>query len=120
VFHLARADAESKRAESAMRCSVTVPADDGHAGLRQSEFRSDHVNDAAAAVILIIQLKAEFLRVDFKLMNLFCRKFIRNGKRDIECRDAMIHRSDRSIGAAEFQSSFPQTLERLRRRDFMN
>ena len=46
VLHLAGADAERQRAECAVRRRVAVAADDGHAGLRQSLLRTDHVHDA--------------------------------------------------------------------------
>ena len=49
VLHFAGADAEGQRAERAVRGRVAVAADHGHAGLRESQFRPDHVHDALLA-----------------------------------------------------------------------
>jgi hypothetical protein len=48
VPHLGGADAEGHSAEGAVGGRVTVAAGDGHARLREAEFRADHVHDALA------------------------------------------------------------------------
>ncbi len=45
VLHFAGADAEGQRTESPVRAGVAVAADDGLAGLGQSQLRPDHVHD---------------------------------------------------------------------------
>ena len=56
------ADAEGQRAERAVRARVAVAADDGHARLREPEFRTDDVHDAAIGVPQPQQLDAELAR----------------------------------------------------------
>ena len=46
MLHFAGADAKRQRAERAVRGRVAVAADDGHARLRQTQFRADDVDDA--------------------------------------------------------------------------
>ena len=74
-----RADAEGEGAECAMRAGVAVAADDRLAGLRDAELRPDDVHDAAAAVLQIEQLDAEFARVDLELPDLLRRRSIAIG-----------------------------------------
>ena len=47
MLHFGCADAKRQRAKCAMRGSVAIAADNRHAGLSQTEFGSDHMNDAA-------------------------------------------------------------------------
>ena len=51
VLDLGRADAESQRAQRAVRAGVRVAADHGHAGQRGALLRSDHVHDALTQII---------------------------------------------------------------------
>ena len=59
---LRRADAEGEGAERAVRARVAVAADDGLAGLRRAELRTDDVHDAALLVLQPEQLDAELAR----------------------------------------------------------
>ena len=57
------ANPKRQRAKSAVRAGMAVAADNRHAGLRQSQFRTDHVHDALFGRIDIKQPNAEFLAV---------------------------------------------------------
>ena len=55
-----RADAEGEGAECAVRRRMAIAADDGLAGLRRAEFRTDDVHDAALIAVETEQFDAEF------------------------------------------------------------
>src|SRR3954451_2675628 len=63
MLDLAGADAERERAERAVRARVAVSADDGHAGLGQTELRADDVDDALVGVAHRMQPDAELRAV---------------------------------------------------------
>ena len=70
VLHFAGADAEGQRAERAVRGGVAVAADHGHAGLRESQFRADHVDDALPVAVHAQAADAELAAVGFQLREL--------------------------------------------------
>src|SRR3954454_9283234 len=59
MLDLAGADAERECAERAMRAGAAVSADDGHAGLGQTELRADDVDDALVGVAHRMQAYAD-------------------------------------------------------------
>ena len=120
MLHFGGADAECQRAERAMRGGVTVAADDGHAWLGATKFRSDDMDNAAMRTGHAVQGDAEFGGVGFHLLDLRRSHRIRNRDIDRRGRDGMIHRGEGFIGAADFQSALTQTCEGLRRSDFMH
>ncbi len=63
MLDLARADAVGESAEGAMGGGMAVAADDGGAGEREALLGADHMDDALAAVALVIVLDAEQPRV---------------------------------------------------------
>ena len=63
VFHFAGADAESQRAERAVRGGVAIAADDGVAGLRDAQLGADDMNDALICAVHVEQVDAEFFAV---------------------------------------------------------
>eukprot|EP00976_Prorocentrum_cordatum_P011471 230508-Prorocentrum_minimum.AAC.1 len=63
VLHLAGADAEGERAESAVRGGVGVAAHDGHAGEGEALLGADDVHDALALVRQAKVLHAELRHV---------------------------------------------------------
>src|SRR6185312_16913195 len=63
VLHLGSADAMRESAKSAMRRGMTVAADYGRAGEGEALLRADHVDDALAAVALVVIFDAEIARV---------------------------------------------------------
>jgi hypothetical protein len=109
VAHFGGADAEGEGAERTVRGGVAVAADDGFAGLCESELGPDDVHDAATAVLQIEQLHAEFGRIDLELLDLF--------RRGVDCdrhaaeyllgarRRRVVHGRDREVGAAELETA---------------
>ena len=120
MLHFGCTDAESECAERAMRGGVTVTADDGHAGLGATEFRSDDVDDAAMRAGHAVQGDAEFSGVGFHLLDLRRSHRVCNWNVDGRGWDGMIHRRQGLIGAADFQSALTQTGEGLRRGHFVD
>ena len=70
-----RADAEGEGAERAVGRRVAVAADDGLAGLRRAELRTDDVDDAALLAAEAEQLDAELPAVLFHRLDLARRGF---------------------------------------------
>src|SRR5690242_21196555 len=60
MLDLGSANAEGQCAESPMRAGVTVTTNDGPAGLRQPQFRTNYVNDALTGGIQVKQFNREF------------------------------------------------------------
>ena len=83
-----------------------------------TQFRADHVDNAAVRTVHSMQCDSEFGVVRFHLLDL--RGGDRIGNRDIErsCRNRVIDRGKSLIGAADFQSALAQAIEGLRRGDF--
>ena len=63
VLNFAGADAESERAQGAVRGSVAVAADNGEARLRDAEFRADDVHDALIAAVHVKEAHAGFAAI---------------------------------------------------------
>jgi len=122
--HLACADAESQRAESAMGAGVAIATDDGHAGLGQALLRADHVHDALSIAAQRVERDAELLAVAGQLIKL--GGGLRISHRDqAVCapgrgRGAVIHGRQSTIRAAHAKASLAQGGERLRRGHFMD
>ena len=74
VLDLGRADAEGKRTEGPVGRGVAVAADDRHAGLRQAELGTDHVDDALAAGAGRVERDAELLAVAAQRVELRLRQ----------------------------------------------
>ena len=62
VLHFAGADAEGQRAERAVGGGVAIAADHGHAGLGESQFGADHVDDALPVAVHAEAAYAELAR----------------------------------------------------------
>ena len=120
VLHFAGADAEGQRAERAMRGRVAVAADHRHAGLRQAQLRPDHVDDALAVAVHAQAADAEFGAVGLELRELLGGDLIHDGQRAVGGRNAVIGRGDGEIRTPHLQAALAQSLEGLRRSDFMN
>ena len=63
MLDLARADAEGKRAERAMRRGVAVAANDRHAGQGEALLGTDDMNDALTGIAHRMQTIPQFQRV---------------------------------------------------------
>ena len=91
VLNFAGADAESQRAECAVRGGVAVAADYGHAGLRAAEFRPDDVHDAAPGRIHAKKLDAELRAIIRQLLQLRRRLRVSHGQRERGGGDGVVH-----------------------------
>ena len=116
----ARTDPVSKRAERAVRGGMTVAADDGRAGLAQSQLRTDYVNDSLFRAVQIKQRYPEFGAIRGQGADLIGGHLVETGKRPARGRNRMIHGCKCLIGAADFQTALPEAGEGLRRRDLVD
>ena len=114
MFDLAGADAEGQRSKRAVSRGVAVTADDRRAGLSQSQFGPDDVNDSLIRAVQSIKLDAKLTAVAFKSVDLRLGNRIRDWKRATRRRNIMVCSCESKIGAADAAASEPETLERLR------
>ena len=97
-----------------MRGSMTITTNDGHAGLRPSEFGTDDMYNAAVRTSHAVQFNTEFSGVGFHLFDLCGCHGVRDGNINRSRRNGMVHRGESLIGAADFESTLAQTGEGLR------
>ncbi len=121
--HLGGADAKSQRAESAVRTGVAVTANDGHAGLCRTQFRSNDVDNTAMGAIPAVHDDTVFLTVSLYRFHLLTRLLghvmvlaIHIGRRG-GC--GMINGCQTAIRAAHMQIALFQFIKGLRGRDFV-
>ncbi len=115
VLHFAGADAESQRAERAVRGGVRVAADDRHAGLGDAEFRTDDVDDALLAAVDVVEFDAEVRAVFAQRGNLCRGDLVDDVKAAFNRRgNVVVHGRDAAIGAAHLASGESKALEGLR------
>ena len=121
VLHFAGADAERQRAERAVRGRVAVAADHRHAGLRESQFRADHVHDALLARcarrgsgcrtrVQLVSSCASCLAAIWSTM----------GSERSDGGNAVVGGGDGQIGPPHLEAALAQALEGLRRRHFVH
>ncbi len=80
---------------------VAVAADDGHAGFRQSEFRSNDVHDALVGRLNVVELDAELGAVAAQRVDLLCGDSVFNDE-PVWCRrNIMVHRGHGAIGTPD-------------------
>ena len=120
VFDFARADAESQSAERAVRRGVAVAANDCLPGLRETQFRADHVHDALVVAEHVEQRDAGFAATAFQGVKLPARGRIQNRQIAVLGRDRMVHDGEGQVGPAHFAAGGLQSRKRLRGRHFMN
>ncbi len=120
VLHFRSADAECQRTECAVGAGVAVAADDGHAGLSESEFGADYVDDALVGRVHIEEMDTEFAAVGLQGFDLAQCDWIENWSTAGFGWDIVINRCDGALGGANFASSSAQAIERLWRRDLVN
>src|ERR1700694_2813847 len=118
------ADSEGERTERPVRAGMAVAADDGHAGLRRPDLRTDDVHDAAPRVAHAEQLDAELGGVLLELTHLLRRRIYFDGYVAEHLvgagRRRMIHGCEGPVGTTHRQSCGLQYAERLRRSDLVN
>ena len=102
MFDFAGADAESQRAERAVRGSVAVAAHKGLAGLRDAEFRTDDVHDTLILAVHVEETHAGFAAVFLEGIELELGIVIENGQCAVGGGDGMVHHRESEIGAADF------------------
>jgi len=120
MLDLGSTNAKSQGAKSAMRGSVAVTTNDGHAWLRESQFRSNHMNDAPVWTVHPIQAQSKLAGIRLHLFDLRRGQGVRNRKGWIMGRYGVIHSGNGFIGTAYIQPALPQTGKSLRRSDFMD
>ncbi len=119
-LHLARADAESERAERAVGGRVRVAAHDRHARLGQSQLRSDDVDDALAVRTQAVEGDAELARVARQSLYLEGRLLVEDWEPALVGRCRMIGRGQRPLGMSDGQSAPSETFEGLRAGDLVD
>jgi len=120
VLDFAGADAESQRAESAVRGSVAVAADDGLAGLSDAELRADDVHDALMLAVHVEEADAGFAAVLFEGIELGFGIGVDDGESAIGGGDRVVHYGESEVGTADFAAFGAEAGESLGRRAFMN
>ena len=120
MLDLRRADAVRERAEGAVRGGVAVAADDGRARQREALLRPDDVNDALAAVELVVIFDAEFLRVDRQLLDLLAAFGIGDAAGAVGGLDVVVDDGERLLRRAHLASGHAKPLESLRAGDLVH
>ena len=114
MLDLRCADAHRERTERAVGGRVTVAADDRHAGLGQTELRSDDVHDALLEVAHRMQPDAELFAVASQRFDLSARDGIGDRLVDVDRRHVVVLGGDRQIRSPDAAARKPQPVERLR------
>ncbi len=83
-----------------MGAGVAVAADDGHAGLGNPEFGTDHMHDPLFRRLHIIEWNAEVGAVGTQGIHLFGRNRVRDDQPVGRGGDVMVHSGDGPVGAA--------------------
>ena len=104
----------ARRAEGAVRGGVGVTADDGHAGLGQTQLRADDVHDALLDVAQRVQPDAELGAVLAQRLQLDAGDRVRDGLVDVEGRGVVVLGRDGEVEAAHLAAALAQTVEGLR------
>src|SRR5271170_3956294 len=100
---------------------MRVAADNRHAGLCDTELRTDHVDDALVLRIDVVELDAKVSAVLAQGMNLFGRYLIRDDEAMVfDRRHIVVDRGHAAIGPADGAASESQSLKGLRRRDLVD
>src|SRR5262249_13761841 len=120
VFDFACSDAKSKRAERSVRRSMAVAAYDGHPRLRQSELRTDYMNDSLLGTVQAIEPYFELTAVAFASVDLSLRYRIDDRQRPARSRHIVIHRREGKIGSAHDAAGHSKSFECLRRSHLVN
>ena len=119
VLNLARADPERQGAECPVSTGVAVAADDGHTGKRQPQLGTDHMDDALAAALDVIERDSELAAVRPQSLHLAARERIA----DVELvfgGDIVVQRGERQVGPTDSPAGQAETIERLGAGHLMN
>src|SRR5207249_2244937 len=85
-----------------------------------SQLRPDHVYDALALAMDSLERNAELLAIGFELIELLRSDLVHNGQRAVRGRDAVVGCGERQIRPPHFQAPLAESLESLRRGDFVH
>jgi hypothetical protein len=99
---------------------VWLSAGDRHSGLRDSELRADHVDDALFHHVRQVELDAELPAVALERDGHFLGHQVEERPLLRARRDDVIDGRDGALGEGHLEAGLPQHVERLRARDFMN
>ena len=114
MLDLGCADAVRQRAERAVRRGVAVAADDGGAGQGEALLGPDHMDDALAAVALMVILDAEILGVLGERGDLQRRLRIVDAHGAVGGRHVVVDHGQRLLRRAHAAAGHAQALEGLR------
>src|SRR5271157_2060968 len=104
-----------------MGARVAVAADDGHAGLREPQFRPDDMHDSLPARPNVEQWNRCTLTIAAQGRNLLRGDLVLNLKTFVGCgRDIVVYGRKRELGTANFAIRQAKTFESLRRCDFVH
>jgi hypothetical protein len=120
MLDLRCADAHRQCAERAVGGGVAVAADDRHAGLSETELRSDDVHDALLEVAHRVQPDAELVAVASQRLDLSAGYRIGDRLVDVDRRHVVVLGGDGQVRSPDAAACEPQPVERLRTGHFMN
>ena len=103
-----------------MRGGVAVAADDGHAGLREAEFRPYHVDDALLRVVEIVEVNAELPAVGAERVDLLLGHRIEDRQAAVGGGHVMVGGGHGPLGTPHLAAGEPQPFKRLRAGHFVN
>ena len=119
MLHLRGADAEGQRPQGAIGGGVRVTTDDGHAGQRSAFLRPDDVDDAVTRVADPEVRDLPLVDIVFERIQLHARDGIADDGLVVG-RNIVIEHRQVGIQAPGFAAGQLQTLEGLRRGDFVD
>ncbi len=120
VLDFAGADAECERAESAVRRSVAVAADDGLAGLRDAKLGADNMNDALVAAVHVKEAHTGFAAVFLEGFKLEPGVRVNDREGAVGGGNGVVHHGEGEVGAADFAAFRAQAGKSLGRSAFVD
>ena len=106
--------------EGAVGGSVTIAADDRHAGLRIAQFGTDDVYNALIGVADVVEANAELLAVRAKRIDRLLGDLVEDGQAAVGGGHIVVDRGQRPFGTPHPAAGKPQTRERLGAGDFVD
>ena len=121
MFNFGGADAESQSAERAVRCRVTIAADDDHPGPDESEFVHNDMFDALVGIVGSVErVDAKSPAVRLKRLRLPEGRNIEDAARAFVLgRDDVVDNAKMRVGRSDGKASLCQACESLWRRVFI-
>ncbi len=120
VLHLRGADADGEGAEGAVRRGMAVAADDGHAGLREAQLRTDHVHDPLVQASHVVERNPKLRDVSAQGLHLVPCDVVENRQRAVCRGDVVVDGRDAPIGPSHRAPGQAQALEGLGRRHLVD